>query len=95
MPLLYESYSFSPERIKDSEFELKIFAQVHLTCPVCGETCFTSYEERDEHIKAEHPLQWYFWYAPYGKPLLAFTGVAFAGLLTIGLSKAFPPIPKR
>lgn len=94
MPLLYETYSFSPERVKDSELELKIFAQVQLTCPVCGET-FTSYEERDEHIKTAHPLQWYFWYAPYGKPLLALTGVAAIGVVIIGLSKAFPPIPKR
>jgi len=95
VPLLYETYSFSPERLKDSELELTIFAEVHLTCPVCGQTCFTSYQERDEHIKAKHPLQWYFWYAPYGKPTLALAGVSVAGLLVIGLNKAFPPAPRR
>ncbi len=94
MPLLYETYSFSPDRVKDSELELKIFAEVQLTCPVCGETGFTSYEERDEHIKAAHPFQWYFWYAPYGKPLLAFTGVVAVGGVIVGLSKAFPPVPR-
>lgn len=94
MPLLYETYSFSPDRVKDSELELKIFAQVQLTCPVCGETGFTSYEERDEHIKTDHPLQWLFWYAPYGKPLLALAGVTVAGIVIVGVNKAFPPAPR-
>jgi len=95
MPLLFEELTFEPARVKDTETVLPIFVQVQLTCPVCGEPGFTSYQERDEHIKTEHPLQWYFWYAPYGKPLLAFTGVSAFGLLIVGLNKAFPPTPRR
>lgn len=90
MCLLYEDYSFSIRRVKDTEQTLTIFAVVKLTCPVCGEE-FTDPAEYEEHMKTEHPLQWYFWYASYGKPLLAFTGVSAACLLIVGLSKAFPP----
>jgi hypothetical protein len=90
VPILYEDYTFSPERVKDTEQTLTIFLQAKLTCPVCGET-FTDPALYEEHMKTKHPLQWYFWYAPYGKPLLAFTGVAVGGVLLIGLSKAFAP----
>lgn len=88
MCLLYEDYSFAPARAKDTEQTLTIFLQVTLTCPVCGEV-FTDPAEYEEHMKSEHPLEWYFWYGPYGKPLLALTGISVAGLVTVGLVKAF------
>lgn len=93
MCLLYEDYSFAPGRVKDTEQTLTIFVEVKLTCPVCGEI-FTDPAEYEEHMKTKHPFEWYFWYAPYGKPLLAFTGVGVACLLTVGLSKAVPPRTK-
>ncbi len=88
MCLLYEDYSFAPGRVKDSEQTLTIFLEAELICPVCGEV-FTDPAKYEEHMKTKHPLQWYFWYAPYGKPLLALTGVGVASLVTVGLVKAF------
>lgn len=88
MAILYEDYSFAPGRAKDTEKTLTIFVEVTLTCPVCGEV-FTDPAEYEKHMKTKHPLQWYFWYAPYGKPLLAFTGISVASLVTVGLVKAF------
>jgi len=90
LPILYEEYSFAPAKTKDSEFDLAIEVEV-FKCPVCGED-ITNLEA---HMKERHLLRWYFWYAPYGKPLLAFTGVSAVGLVVVGLNKAFPPTPRR
>lgn len=87
MCLLYEDYSFAPARVKDTEQTLTIFAEVRLTCPVCG-AIFTDPAKYEEHMKSEHPLEWYFWYGPYGKPLLAVTGVSIAGIVIFAVSKA-------
>ena len=85
--ILYEdTFGVSPEK--------SVTAVYIPTCPVCGAEFLTE-EEKLEHIKTNHPWRWHFWYAPYGKPLLAVTGLSVGGLLMVGLSKAFPPVPKR
>ncbi len=91
--LLYEDYSFSPGRVKDSEKTLLIALTtevVDYTCPVCEET-FPDEAALQEHIKSKHPWHWNFWYAPHGKPLLALA----AGGTILAIAFAFAPKEPR
>ena len=93
MCLLYEEYSFSPARVKDSETTLIIGLTtevVEYICPVCEEP-LPDEAALQEHIKSEHPWHWNFWYAPHGKPLLAIV----AGGTILGLVYAFGPRRKK
>jgi len=92
MPITYD-YQEPPHslaRVKDTEATISLTV-ICYTCPVCGQECFPTEEALAEHMKSAHPLQWHFWYAPYGKPLLGASIVTGVGLAIIGLSKAFPP----
>ncbi|MQY62598.1 hypothetical protein GH146_04880 [archaeon] len=93
MCLLYEEYSFSPARVKDSETTLIIGLTtevVEYICPVCEEP-LPDEAALQEHIKSEHPWHWNFWYAPHGKPLLA---VASVGTI-LAIAFAFAPKEPR
>ncbi|MBA7665381.1 hypothetical protein ES703_73451 [subsurface metagenome] len=93
MCLLYENYSFSPARVKDSETTLIIALTtevVDYTCPVCEEI-FPDKAALQEHIKSKHPWHWTFWYAPHGKPILALT----AGGFILALGFMFAPKEPR
>ena len=93
MCLLYENYSFSPARVKDSETTLIIALTtevVDYTCPVCEEI-FPDKAALQEHIESEHPLHWHLWYAPHGKPLLALA----AGATILPIAFAFAPKEPR
>jgi hypothetical protein len=87
VPILHEDYSFSPERVKDTEVTLTIDV-ICYKCPFCGQECFPDEAALAEHIKTAHPLQYYFWYwtvdnIPAGKLLLG-TVLAGLGLTIIG-----------
>jgi len=91
MPLLFEEISFAP-RIKDSERVLTIEVECY-TCPICQQPCFADMAALTEHMKLEHPLQFWFWYwtydtIPAGKLLTGASIVTGMALIFAAMAKA-------